>query len=275
MTQQPAPRAVRPRPNFRELEVLNVASITPHMKRVTIGGEGLAGFEPSGPATHFKMFFPQAGLERTVVPEWGPDGPVMPPGLERPQSRTYTPRRMDPTALELDIDFVMHGTGVGSDWVGNTKQGDYITIAGPGKSFFHIDMEADWYVIIGDDSALPAVGTILEALPAGGKAHVYSEVVEKADEQQLDSEAQVEFTWLHRGSVTAVPGKLLEQAVYKAEFPKEGRGCIYVACEAGIMRDMRKHFIGERGIDPTQVTTRGYWKQSAVNHPDNDYGVDA
>lgn len=235
----------------------------------------MAGFEPSGPATHFKMFFPQPGLERTVVSEWGPDGPVMPDGFERPQSRTYTPRRMDSKALELDIDFVMHGDGVGSDWVNGTKPGNYITIAGPGKSFFHIDMEADWYVIIGDDSALPAIGTILDALPAGGKAHVYSEVTEKADEQQLESAAEVEFTWLHRGPGTAMPGKLLEETVYKVELPKEGRGCIYVACEAGIMRDMRKHFIGERGIDPTQVTTRGYWKQSAVNHPDNDYGVDA
>ena len=72
-----------------------------------------------------------------------------------------------------------------------------------------------------------------------------------------------------------MPGKLLEETVYKAELPKEGRGCIYVACEAEIMRDMRKHFIAERGIDPTQVTARGYWKQSAVNHPDNDYGVGA
>jgi len=245
------------------------------MKRVTIGGEGLAGFEPSGPATHFKMFFAQPGLERPVMPEFGEDGrPVMPHGVERPQSRTYTPRRMDPAALELDVDFVMHGEGVGSDWVNGTNPGDYVTIAGPGKSFFHIDMEADWYVIIGDDSALPAIGTILDALPVDGKAHVYSEVVEKADEQQLESAAKVEFTWLHRGEGTAMPGKVLEEAIYKAELPKEGRGCVYVACEAGIMRDMRKHFIEKRGIDPAQVTTRGYWKQSAVNHPDNDYGVD-
>ena len=175
--------------------MLRVAFVTPNMKRVTIGGEKLAGFEPAGPATHFKMFFPQPGLERTVVPEFGPDGrPVMPPGLERPQSRTYTPRRMDPDTLELDIDFLMHGTGVGADWVNNTKPGGYITIAGPGRSFFHLDAEAHWYVIAGDDSALPSIGTILEALPAGGKAHVYSEVIEKTDEQQLESAADVAFT---------------------------------------------------------------------------------
>jgi NADPH-dependent ferric siderophore reductase len=276
MTQQNNPPAARPGPRFRELKVVQSTFLTPHMKRLTLAGEGLSTFTPAGPATHFKMFFPQPGFERTVVPDFDADNrPVMPEGIPRPISRTYTPRSLSANGLELDVDFVMHGVGVGSDWATNAKVGDYITIGSGGRSFFQIDPALDWHVIIGDESALPAIGTILDALPEGVNAHVYSEVIEQADEQELDSKANLEFTWIHRGEKNTLPGKLLMDSVCAAQLPREGRGHIYVACEAGIMREFRKHFIEDLGIDRTQITTRGYWKWDASNHPDNDYGIDS
>ena len=275
MTQRPLPGSPKGPPHFRDLTVLRTERITPNMLRVTIGGEALAGFQPAGPATHFKMFFPQPGFDHTIVPVNQGDGQaVMPAGIDRPQSRTYTPRRMDLSVLELDVDFVLHGEGVGSTWAANAKVGDHITIAGPGRSFFKVDPEVDWHVIAGDETALPAIETILNALPASATAQVFAEVAEPGDEQALPSPAPVTFSWLHRPPGTTMPGMLLARMLEGVELPAIGRGSIYVACEAAIMRDIRTHFIKVRGVSPAQLTTRGYWKRGAVAYPDNDYGED-
>jgi len=272
-TGQPSPAFRRPRPTFRKVRVLSVADVTPHLRSVVFGGDELAGFATKGPAEHIKVFFPPAGETEPVVPIWGPNGPEPPPGRPRPVSRTYTPRRWDPVKGELEVHFVTHSDGPGSRWARNAQPGDTVVVAGPGRPYL-LDPAADWLLIGGDETALPAIGTILEALPPTMQAHVYIEVDGKHDELELITKAPLSLTWLHRARESVdVPGRLLEQAVRGFQAPP-GQGAVWIGCEAGIMREIRKHLIFERGIAREALCTRGYWKIGTANHPDHDMGED-
>jgi len=262
----------RPRPQVRRVEVKRVERITPRLVRVTAAGDEMAGFATRGPAEHIRVFFPAPGQDAPVLPTWGPGGPAYPEGQQRPTSRVYTPRRWDADTLELDIDFVLHGEGPGSVWAERARPGAKLAISGPGGAY-QIDPGADWYLIGGDESALPAIATILQALPPSTPARVYVEVAEAAEEQKLESAAPSDVTWLHRGSLDGVPGQLLEAAVRDADWPA-GSGRVWVGCEALVMRNIRRHLFHERGMDRGAIHTHGYWKQGVANHPDHDLGQD-
>lgn len=265
-------RPQRPRPQLRTVHVRRVERITPHMVRVTVGGADLAGFQPQVPGHHLKLFLPAPGQERPAMPTFGPNGAEYPEGQERPTVRTYTPRRFDADALELEIDFVLHGTGPASTWAEQAKPGDIVAVAGPGGGY-RASLAADWYLIAGDESALPAIGTILDALPPTARVEAYLEVASAAEEQPLSSSARLEVHWLHRGESPS-PGEVLEAAIRAAQLPT-GEGQVFVACEAGVVRRIRKQLLDERGLDSAMVHTRGYWKQGEANHPDHDMGEDA
>ncbi|MGH2583501.1 MAG: siderophore-interacting protein [Dehalococcoidia bacterium] len=270
MKQQQAPRQ-RPRPTYRTVQVKHVDRVTPHALRVTFTGDELEGFATRGPAEHIRLFFPFPGEERPVMPVWGPNGPEMPPGQQRPVSRVYTPRRWNPTPRELEVEFVLHGDGPGSTWAEQAAPGATVVVAGPGGPY-QIHPESRSFLIAGDHAALPAIVTILDVLPAAARADVYVEVEGAAEEQALASRAQVDVTWLH-GAGADPPGRRLEAAIRSAPLP-EGSGRIFVACEATIMRDIRRHLLYERGLERGAVYTHGYWKQGEVNHPDHDLGDD-
>ena len=111
------PRRVRPRPQYRAVRVLRTTLVTPHMMRITVGGEELEGFSTQGVAGHVRVLLPAPGQLEPVLPVWGPNGPEYAEGVPRPTSRAYTPRRWDPQSRELDIDFVLHGdNGPASAW---------------------------------------------------------------------------------------------------------------------------------------------------------------
>ncbi len=268
---QQAPRVMRQRPPPRQVQVRAINRITPHMIRITVAGDDLTGFATHGTAEHIKVMFPQPGQDSVITPTMTPDGPVMPAGISRPVSRTYTPRRWNPSANELDIDFLIHGDGPAVAWASKAKVGDKVVVTTPGGPY-NPPPTADWFLIAGDDTALPAIGTILEALPSTAKAQVLIEVIDKAEEQKLESKAQTHITWLHRGSNHSGPA--LEKAVREAKLPGSGTPSIFVACEAGYMRNIRKHLLFERGIERSVLYTRGYWKVGEANHPDYDPGED-
>lgn len=268
----PPPRQ-RPRPTFRKVRVVSASDLTPHVRRIVFGGEDLAGFASRGPAEHIKVFFPPPGEIEPVVPVWGPNGPEPRPGRPLPVSRTYTPRRWDPERLELEVHFALHSDGPGSRWARGAKPGDIAVIAGPGRPY-QIDPAASWRLIGGDDTALPAIHTILEALPPGAPAYVYIEVEGPEDEQPLASRAPFAATWLHRRGVGLdEPGRLLERAIRGFAVP-QGQGAVWIGCEAGVMREIRHHLLYDRGISRELLCTRGYWKMGTPNHPDHDMGED-
>lgn len=235
--------------------------LTPRMIRVTFAGEDLAGFAWSGPASHVKLIF---GAVSGEAP--GSDA-------ERPVLRTYTPRRFDPAAREIDVEFVIHGEGPASAWAEQAAVGQSLLIAGPGRSY-SVDPTADWYVLAGDDTAIPAVATIVECLPPAMRVQVLLEVVDETEAKAfVPASANVEVRWLARGPDPRDAGRKLEAAVRTLELAS-GAGRIYVACEADAMRRIRRHLIEERGFPRERLVTRGYWRLGEVDHPDRDYGED-
>jgi NADPH-dependent ferric siderophore reductase len=269
MSAQPPPSGgtaqpdARPRKPRFQAQVTRVEPLTPRMVRVTFGGPALADFAWNGPASHIKLIFADAPQDAPAV-----DG--SPP---RPTMRTYTPRRFDPRAAELDVDFVIHGEGPASTWAAQAQVGQPLTIAGPGRSYA-IDREAGWYVLAGDETAIPALGTILEALPAHVPATVLIEVADEAEAHPIASrEKQTDVRWLVRGEDPTHAGEALERALRALAWPT-GSGRVYVACEAGAMRRIRRHLLNERGVPRELLVTRGYWRIGATDHPDRDYGED-
>ena len=117
------------------------------------------------------------------------------------------------------------------------------------------------------------MGTLLEALPASCFAHVFVEVADGAEELQSESSAQFQVTWLHHGRAARRVGRKLEEAVREFRFP-EGDGRVWIGCEAGVMRDIRRHLLNDRRMDRARIRTQGYRKHGATIHPDNDRGHD-
>lgn len=249
-----SPSSAPPRPHRappRPARISQIRQLTPHMIRVTVSGEALADFPTPGPASHFKVFFPN--LE-----------------AERPVNRTYTPRRWDATTRALDIDFLLHGSGSGSTWAAQAEVGEPAAVGRPGGEY-ELDPSAEWFLVAGDESALPAIGTLVEALPPAVGARVFVEVANVDEEQVLTSRAPLDVTWLHRGDRGVPVGSLLQAAVRDCELPG-GSGRVWLACEASIMRNIRVNLLHERGFARESVHTHGYWKTGESNHPDHDLG---
>ena len=192
-------RRVRQKP--RLAEVIRVERLSAHMVRVVFAGEELEGFTTRGPAEHLKVNFPPPGESRLVLPEWGPEGPILVAGQQRPLNRTYTPRRWDPEARELSVDFLLHGEGPGSTWAQQARPGHVVAVSHQPGGAYKVDPEADWYLIGGDEAALPAVGTLIESLPTSCMAYVFVEVADADEELKLESSTRFQVTWLHHGGV--------------------------------------------------------------------------
>ncbi|MGD9985969.1 siderophore-interacting protein [Pseudonocardia sp.] len=240
----------------RLLQVRRSTRITPKMIRVTLAGDELTGFPGDGPDRRVKMFFPVHGQDRPAVPRASTGGPVWPPGEARPTIRTYTVRRFDAAAGELDIDFVLHeGHGPAAAWARAAEPGAWVGVSEPGGRW-EPDPAAEFHVVIGDESALPAVATVLEEL-AGftGPVLAFLEVADAAEQQDLPANARV--AWVHRGDAAA--GEQLVAAVRTAELPAAG-GQAWLAGESAAVRDLRRHLLDDRRLDRRRVYATGYWR---------------
>jgi len=256
----------------RRAIVTSVSKISPRLVSVVVTGDELDGFADAAPTSHLKLFLPPAGADRLLLPEQGPDGSQVWNHDEslRPVIRTYTPRRYDPSAKALEIQVVLHGAGPASEWAERVAAGDEVAVGGPGGRFV-LDGEASSWWIAGDESALPAIGTFLDALPGTAEAEVHIEVEDEDDVIKLPSKAAVAATWHHRYG-SGEFGAELHQAARETEFANGTR--IWVACESGAMRDIRRYLTRERDIPLSRMVTRGYWRLGESNHPDHDYGED-
>lgn len=243
-----------------------MSRLTPRLVSVQVGGDALEGFTIEAPTSHIKVFLPAPGQAALTLPEWGPDGPVQDES-QRPVVRTYTPRRFDEASRTLEVQFLLHGVGPASEWAERVAVGDRLAIGGPGGRF-SLDPTVERWWIAGDESAIPAVGTLLEALPAHAVAEVHLEVADKDDEMELPG---AEVTWHHRREPDAW-GAELDEAARGASISDGTR--IWVACEAAAMRRIRRYFLRDRELPPSSLVTRGYWRLGEANHPDHDYGDD-
>ncbi|GAA0901755.1 siderophore-interacting protein [Pseudonocardia zijingensis] len=239
------------------LEVRRTERLTPHMIRVVAGGEELSAF-PDTPYTdrYVKLLFPRPG-----VPYPEPfDMSVIRAELPReqwPVMRTYTVRALDHAAGELTIDFVHHGdVGLAGPWAAAARPGDVLRLVGPGGAYAP-DPEADWHLMVGDESALPAIGAACERVPAGAPVVAVLEVADVAEQQELRCPGALRVTWLHRRP--DAPQQLLD-AVRALEFPP-GRVHAFVHGEAGFVRAVRRHLVDERGVAREMLSVSGYWRR--------------
>ena len=235
----------------RRLEVLRVVDLTPRMRRITLGGPELAGFISLGTDDHVKLLFPQNAAEQaaleTMVLGGKNDGPL-------PAMRDYTPRRYDLNTMELDIDFVLHGDGPASTWAEQAKPGQFLHIGGPRGSMIVPDM-FDSYLLIGDETALPAIARRLEGLAANRRALVIVEVENGKEQQELQSAAQVNVIWVLREG-----GKdHLLTTVRQIQVPG-GSLYAWVATETKTSRQIRRVLLDEHGLDEQFVKAVGYWR---------------
>ncbi len=251
-------RRVRHPLALRLARVARVTPITPYLVRVTLAGDELRGFTSASFDDHMKVFFPVDGATHPVMPALGPDGPGPEvPGAARPTMRDFTPRRFDADALELDIEFALHDAGPATTWAAQAAVGQYLGIGGPRGSMI-IPLGFDWHLLIGDDTALPAIARRLEELPSGTRAIVIAEVANHDAHVELNSRADTQIIWAHRADA----GGLLA-AVARLPVLPQGQGYVWAAAEAAIVRQIRSHVVAERGIDKSRVRAAAYWKRGA------------
>src|SRR5579862_9856727 len=156
----------------RRVTVTAVSKIAPRLVSVLVTGDELDGFTDAAPTSHLKLFLPPAGTSELLLPEQGPDGPVWNHDESlRPVIRTYTPRRYDPATKTLEIQLVLHGVGPASEWAERVAVGDQVAVGGPGGRFVMDEAASRWW-LAADESALPALGTLLDVLPETATAEV-------------------------------------------------------------------------------------------------------
>ena len=156
-----------------------MSPVSPRLISVLVTGDELGGFADAAPTSHLKVFLPAEGQDEPNLPAQAPDGTVVTPDGPPPVVRTYTPRRYDPATRTLEIQFLLHGTGPASEWAQRAKPGDKLAVAGPGGRFSLEPVTDSWW-LAADESAIPAVGTLLEALPETAAADVHIEVEDPA-----------------------------------------------------------------------------------------------
>lgn len=268
-------------PTLREVEVVRTVDITPGMRRVTLSGEQLRAFttadglvrppfESPGFDDDLGFYFPYPGQRDPVLPVQG-EAKLIVPKDPRPLSRAYTVRRWDPEAGELDVDFVKHGVGAGTTWAYRTQPGDRIHLSGPSTSKT-FPTGADWLLVAGDDTALPAIGRLLDELPPAARAQVFIEIAEDAHRQELRELPGVEVTWLVRPGATAGTVSPLTETVRGAQW-WSGQAFAWLAGEHTAVRDIRRHLVEDRGVPKEDIDFAGYWRRSEVVALETDGAV--
>jgi NADPH-dependent ferric siderophore reductase len=250
----PAP----PRP-LRRTIVETVEQLTPHMVRIAVGGEGLADFEAGAFSDHYvKLQLPPAGADY----DSGADFEAIRATRSRdehPLTRTYSVRSWNQAERRLTIDFVVHGdSGVAGPWAAAAEPGDVLQFQGPGGAYSP-RVDADWHLLAGDASVLPAIGASLERMPAGVAVFVVAEVDGPEEELALPTAADLRLRWLHRSESPGEEPDLLTEAVRALHLPA-GDGHAFVHGEASSARALRRHFLVERELPAARLSASGYWK---------------
>ncbi len=244
---------------MRELTVARVETLAGGLlARITFTGDGLRDFVSASFDDHVKVFFPADPSQPPALPEIGPDGLRFPEGAPRPAARDYTPRRYDAAARELVLDFVLHGDGPAGAWAAQARPGQKLGIGGPRGSFV-VPLAFDWHVLIGDETALPAISRRLEELPGQAQAIVLIEVPSVRNQMPLACRARAQVRWLPRDE--GGPG--LAQAAAGLRLPA-GEGYVWVAAESAVAREVRAVMVERHGIDKSRIRAASYWKRGAA-----------
>jgi NADPH-dependent ferric siderophore reductase len=248
--------AAPPRKAPRLARVESVGALTPTLVRIVFGGEGLTGFEAGEFTDHYvKLQLPPPGASYGTLFDLERVRAEL-PKEEWPRVRSYTVSEWDAERGLLTIDFVVHGEeGVAGPWAAAAEPGDVIQLRGPGGAYAP-DPEADWHLMAGDTSVIPAIAAALGRVPAGRPVHVFFQVDGPEEELRLSSPGDLRLQWLHGGG-----DETLAEVLAALEFPP-GRVHAFLHGEATSVRLARRHLAVERGIPKEDLSASGYWKRS-------------
>jgi NADPH-dependent ferric siderophore reductase len=225
------------------------------MVRVALTGPELDGLVVEQPAASVRLLLPWPRDEALVIPSWNGNEFLMPDG-RRPTIRTFTPRRVDSEAHELDVEIVLHGDGVASGWAAAAEPGDPAAISGPGRGYA-IDGDAPSFLLAGDETAIPAIIQLLETLPRDKPAQVMIEIVHSDARLALPDHSGAMVQWCDLPP-DGTPGDALLAAVRGADIAADTR--VWAAGEAAAVQRIRRHLFDDRGVPRVHATIRGYWK---------------
>lgn len=236
--------------------VVRTERLTPHMVRLVLGGDGLAEFGAGAYSDHYvKLLFEPEGV-RYAEP-WDMD--VIRATHRReawPRQRAYTVRAWDPARLELTLDFVVHGDeGLAAPGRPASSPASSSTSSAPAAATPR--PLADWHLLAGDESALPAIAASMERMPRGAQVHAFIEVDGPADEQDIRTPDGITPVWLHRGDRPV--GAALVEAVTSLRFPSADVHA-FVHGEAGFVKELRRHLRLDRGVPRERLSISGYWR---------------
>jgi NADPH-dependent ferric siderophore reductase len=229
------------------------------MVRITVVGEGLADFEAGTYSDHYvKLQLPPPGADYDSGADFQEIRATRPRD-EHPRTRTYSVSGWEPATRRLTIDFVVHGdSGVAGPWAAAAAPGDTLQFQGPGGAYTP-RAEADWHLLAGDASVLPAISASLPRIPAGVPVFVVAEVDGPEEELELPTGADLHLRWVHRRQTPGEEPELLTEAVSALELPP-GQGHAFIHGEASSVRLLRRHLLVERNLPAADLSASGYWK---------------
>jgi len=238
------------KPSPKQLTVLDSKQVTPNMQRITLHGEALGEFPPECVGSYIKLLFNSTGTTDLNSVAEG----------QRPVMRTYTIAQFSSAENTIEVDFVRHVTddlqcGFAARWAMNVQVGETINIVGPG-TISDMSTEADWFLLVADMTALPALAAKIRLLPRDATGYAVIKVIEQADAQPIDAPTNVKVIWLTDQ----------ESLVDKVESLPwlDGVASVWTACEFDSMRALRHYFRNDKQVPRENIYLSSYWKQGVT-----------
>ena len=244
--------------------VAAVEDVNAHLRKVTFQGGDLAnGFAPVGPDTFLYLLLPPPGrTELSIGADFSWEGVREMAPEDQPVGAYYTLREWRPDAVELDILMVLHGdTGPASAWAGRAQVGDPVALWGP-RTSWSPPAGTDSYLLVADETGLPAVAVILETLGPDAPIQVVAEVDDEAVRQALPDGDHITVTWLHRDGAEPGTTTALADAVRALPQPT-GTPYVWGGAESRAMTQVRRHVRDTWGLPKDRVSLVGYWRHKA------------
>ena len=238
------------------MTVVRRTEVSPRLLGLTFEGPDLADLVVDHPAASVRLLVPSPGSAEVVWPSWNGNEFLLPDGT-RPALRTFTPRRLDRAAGRLELEVVRHPGGVVSDWAETVEPGARAAISGPGSGY-EIEPDVARYLLLGDETALPAISQLLESLPTHASVEVHVEVVVAEAEIELPAHPGATVSW-HVRPPGAAPGAPLVAVVAALDGVDPGTR-VWAAGEAASMQAIRTRLFDALAVPRAQTTIRGYWK---------------